>query len=49
MLRLRALGAVALSFMLACTPLLAAKNPTTTPLGTVIAAERAHVGKPART
>jgi len=45
MLRLRAMGAVALSLLLACTPLLASKNPTTTPLGTVIAADRAHVGE----
>lgn len=45
MLRLRAISAVAMSFMVACTPLLAAKNPTTTPLGTVIAADRAHVGE----
>ena len=45
MLRLRALGAVALSLMLACCPLFAASTPTTTtPLGTVIAADRAHVG-----
>ena len=45
MLRLRALSTVAMSFMVACTPLLAAKNPTTTPLATLIAADRAHVGE----
>lgn len=44
MRRLRAIGAVALSFMVACTPLFAATTPSTTPLGTVIAADRAHVG-----
>jgi hypothetical protein len=43
---LRAIGAVALSFALTCTPLFAGTTPNTTPpLGTVIAADRAHVGE----
>jgi len=45
MQRLRAIGAVALSLTVACAPLLAASTPTATPLGTVIAADRAHVGE----
>jgi hypothetical protein len=43
MVRLRALAAVALSFTIAGAPLFA-NTPSTTPLGTVIAADRAHVG-----
>jgi hypothetical protein len=45
MQRLRAMGAVALSLSLGCAPLFAGGRPTTTPLGTVIAADRAHVGE----
>jgi len=42
---LRAIGAVAFGLTLAWAPLLAASTPTAAPLGTVIAAERAHVGE----
>lgn len=45
MQRLRAVGAFAVSFSLACAPLFAATTPTSTPLGTVIAADRARVGE----
>ncbi len=45
MLRLRAIYAAAMSLSLACMPLFGATTPTTTPLGTVIAAERAYVGE----
>jgi hypothetical protein len=43
MQRLRAISAAALSLSLACAPLWGAA-PNVTPLGTVIAAEHAHVG-----
>lgn len=39
----RAFGTVALAFLVACAPL-AANTPTASPLGTVIAADRAHIG-----
>jgi hypothetical protein len=42
---LRAISAVALSLSLGCAPLFAGGTPTTTPLGTVIVADRAHVGE----
>jgi len=41
---LRAIGAFAFGLTVACAPLFAATTPTTGPLGTVIAADRAHVG-----
>ena len=44
MVCLRALHAAAVVLALACVPLAAATTPSATPLGTVIAAERAHVG-----
>jgi hypothetical protein len=44
MLRLRAICTAAMSLSLACVPLCGATTPTATPLGTVIAAERAYVG-----
>jgi len=44
MLRLRALFAATVALTLACAPLWAATTPSAIPLGTVIAAERAHVG-----
>jgi len=44
MLRLRALHAAAVGLTLACAPAWAANSPTTTPLGTVIAADHARVG-----
>jgi hypothetical protein len=43
--RLRAISAVTIGLIFTCAPLFAAPNATTTPLGTVIAAERAHVGE----
>jgi len=42
---LRAIGGVAFGLTLACAPLFAAATPTTAALGTVIAADRAHVGE----
>jgi len=45
MFRLRAFCAAASSLALACLPLFGAATPTATPLGTVIAADRAHVGE----
>jgi hypothetical protein len=45
MRRLRALCAVAVLLSLAGRPALGSTTPTATPLGTVIAAERAHVGQ----
>jgi len=45
MQRLRAICAAALASSLTCMPTLAAATPNVTPLGTVIAAERAHVGQ----
>ena len=42
---LRAIGAVAFGLTFTCAPLLAASTPTAAPLGTVIAADRAHVGE----
>lgn len=44
MYRLRVILAAALSLGVACVPLWGAGGPSVTPLGTVIAAERAHVG-----
>ncbi|HTZ33347.1 MAG TPA: hypothetical protein VMH31_12880 [Methylomirabilota bacterium] len=44
MFRLRALHAAAVSLTMASVPLWAATTPTATPLGTVIAADHAHVG-----
>jgi len=44
MLRVRAICAAAMSLSLACLPLWGATTPTATPLGTVIAADRAYVG-----
>jgi hypothetical protein len=44
MRRLRALFAAVLAFGLVCAPLWGASTPSVTPLGTIIAAERAHVG-----
>jgi hypothetical protein len=41
---LRVVGAVALGLAASCTPILAA-TPTTAPLGTVVAADKAHVGE----
>jgi len=43
--RLRAISAVTIVLIFTCAPLFAAPNATTTPLGTVIAADRAHVGE----
>ena len=43
--RLRAIRAVTIGLIFSCAPLFAAPNATTTPLGTVIAADRAHVGE----
>ena len=45
MLRLRAITAVAVSVVVCCAPVYAAPGPTTAPLGTVVAADRAHVGE----
>jgi hypothetical protein len=45
MLRLRALHAAAVGLTLVCVPLWATTTPTATPLGTVIAADRARVGE----
>jgi len=45
MLRLRALYAATVAMTLACVPLGAATTPSAIPLGTVIAADRAHVGE----
>lgn len=45
MQKLRALCAVATLLSLAGLPVLGATTPTATPLGTVIAADRAHVGQ----
>jgi len=45
MLRVRAIGAVVFSYAVACAPLFAANSPATAPLGTVVTAERAHVGE----
>lgn len=45
MQRLRAFYVAALSFGLSCLPLYGATTPTAPPLGTVIAAERAHIGE----
>ena len=42
--RLRALSAAALGLSLGCVPLWAGSTPSVDPLGTVVAAERAHVG-----
>jgi len=42
--RLRVIYAAVLSLSLVCVPLWGAPTPAATPLGTVIAAERAHVG-----
>jgi hypothetical protein len=44
MQRLRALGAVVLAFSLTGVPLWGAATPNVAPLGTIIAADRAHVG-----
>jgi len=44
MLRLRALGAAVLAFSLVSIPLLGATTPNVAPLGTIIAADRGHVG-----
>lgn len=44
MYRLRAICAAALSLSMACVPVWGASTPVVTPLGTVIAADRAHVG-----
>lgn len=45
MVRLWAICAAATSLCLACMPLFGAATPNSTPLGTVIAADRAHVGQ----
>jgi hypothetical protein len=45
MRHLRVLTAAALAVVLSCTPLLAGTTPTAPPLGTIIAADRAHVGE----
>lgn len=45
MQRLRAICAAAFGMSLACVPVWAAATPNVAPLGTVIAAERAHVGE----
>jgi hypothetical protein len=42
---LRVLTAAALAVALSCAPLLAGATPTTTPLGTIITADRAHIGE----
>jgi len=42
---LRAFAALALTGLVSCTPLYAGGNPNTAALGTVIAADRAHVGE----
>jgi len=42
---LRVFAALAMSVLASCTPLYASGAPTATPLGTVIAADRAHVGE----
>jgi hypothetical protein len=42
---LRAFAALAMSVLVSCMPLCAGSNPNTTVLGTVIAADRAHVGE----
>ncbi len=44
MQRLRAICAAAFGLSLACVPVWAAATPNVAPLGTVISAERAHVG-----
>lgn len=45
--RLRALGAAVLAFSLTSLPLWGAATPNVAPLGTIIAADRAHVGSAA--
>lgn len=45
MLRLRAFCVAALAFGLSCLPLCGAPTPTAAPLGTIIAADRAHIGE----
>ncbi|HUN63258.1 MAG TPA: hypothetical protein VMU53_14775 [Candidatus Sulfotelmatobacter sp.] len=47
MQRLRALGAAVLAFSLTSVPLWGAATPNVAPLGTIIAADRAHVGSAA--
>src|SRR5208282_1857420 len=42
---LRAICAAALGLSLVCAPVWGATTPNVTPLGTIIAAERAHVGE----
>ena len=44
MYRLRAIYAAALSLGIVCVPMWGATPPTVTPLGTIVAADRAHVG-----
>lgn len=44
MLRLRAFGAAVLAFSLTTVPLWGATTPNVAPLGTIIAADRGHVG-----
>jgi hypothetical protein len=43
--RLRAISAVTIGLIFTCAPLFAATSATSTPLGTVIAADCAHVGE----